>query len=119
MVIVTWCISINAQNNKPVKYELNWSSKLHKVVCFEVSKFKYLMQNYFFLEKLCYFRESCFSQCFIFPQQLSIACRQVCFYASIAIILSNYQKCPVPLKDCLVGLCYPFYPMFKENSISI
>ena len=90
-----------------------------KLCAFEVSKFKYLMQNYFFLEKLCYFRESCFSQCFIFPQQLSIACRQVCFYASIAIILSNYQKCPVPLKDCLVGLCYPFYPMFKENSISI
>ena len=48
-------------------------------------KFKCVGGKYFFLEKLSYFRGSCFSLCFkglqMYYQQLSIVCYQVSFYA--------------------------------------
>ena len=86
------------------KSELNWWSKLQEInwrkkkpcrtSCVlsdaltlrpqlaEVSKSNILVRNYPFLKKVCYFRGSRFSQCFVYYQQLSIAHYQVSFYGN-------------------------------------
>ena len=58
------------------------------------------MENYLFLKNYVT-SEGAVSHNVLNHQQLSIACYQVSFYAMTTIILSNYQKCPVPLKTVL------------------
>ena len=88
---------------------LNWSSKLQKnterktpllctnlcrciITCFrpEVGLCYYLSEKLPLSQKLRAIRESRFSQCSYY-QQFSIAHYQLSFYATLTIILSNYQ----------------------------
>ena len=84
-----------------------------KVVCFQMLDFEtsksnseasesnsnILVENYFFLEKLCCFKWSRFSQCFI--PSTALHCLLPIMFVMLTIILSYHDSCPVPLKYLL------------------
>ena len=65
-----------------------WNKRL------QLKSFNISVRKYLFLKKVCYFRGSHFSQCFI--PSTALHCSLPSGFMQI-YILSNYQQCPLPL----------------------
>ena len=63
-----------------------------------IFKFKYFSEKLLLSQKLCFFRGSRFSQCFVLSTVLrcSLPSKILCY------VLSLYHKCPLPLTSILV-----------------